>query len=62
MKNVTLYFTREFTRGALKGIRHNDSLSFVSVERAEIWRKSVMAKENKLGYKIIDRSYQNYSR
>ena len=62
MNPVTLYFTKQFTSGILKGIIINESLPFVSVERAEIWRKGVMAKEKKLGYKIIDRSYQNYSR
>ena len=61
MNGTTLYFTREFTKGILKGIRHNDSLPFVSVERAEIWRKRINAKRG-LEYKIVDASYQNYSR
>ena len=62
MNTVTLYFTKEFTRGILKGLVINESLPFVSVERSRVWVKGVMAKEKKLGYKIIDRSYQNYAR
>ena len=62
MNTVTLYFTKEFTRGILKGLVINESLPFVSVERSQVWLKGVIAKEKKLGYKIIDRSYQNYAR
>jgi len=61
---VILYFTKLFTKGNLKGISLNESLPFVSVGRAENWRKIVTSKglRNKLDYKIVDYSYQNYSR
>ncbi len=61
---TTLYFTREFTKGLLKGIRHIDSLSFVSVESAENWRKGIARnhKRGSLNYKLVDASYQSYIR
>ncbi len=64
MKTTTLYFTRYFTNGNLKGLTHNDKLDFVSIERAEVWRKAVTAKGNAgtLPYRIVDFAYQNYSR
>jgi hypothetical protein len=31
---VTLHFTREFTSGTLKGLRHEDSIRFVSRDAA----------------------------
>ena len=64
MNTTTLYFTKTFTKGMLKGITINESLPFVSVERAEVWRKAVTAKglSGKLPYRIVDASYQNYSK
>ena len=61
---TTLYFTREFTKGNLKGLQHQDKLDFVSVERAEVWLKGVTSNhaKGKLNYRIVDRSYQNYFR
>lgn len=58
---TVLYFTKEFTRGILKGIQIEDNLTFVTIGRAEVWRKAVMA-NRKLDYKVIDYAYQSYSR
>ena len=61
---TTLYFTKTFTAGILKGITINESLPFVSVDRAEVWRKAVTAKglKGRLPYRIVDYSYQSYAR
>lgn len=36
-------FTRKFTKGSLKGIDHNDTMTFVSVDAAEEWYTGVNA-------------------
>lgn len=55
---AVLNFTREFTRGNLEGIRHQDSLRFVSVADAERWVHTVNQRhtEGKVDYKVV--SYQ----
>jgi len=61
---VTLYFTRLFTRGVLKGLTHHDSISYPSAERCLSWVAAINAKEarGRLEYRVIDRSFQNYVR
>ena len=60
----TLYFTRLFTRGLLKGLTHQDSISYATTERCLAWVAAVNAKEarGRMDYKVIDRSFQNYAR
>lgn len=64
---ITLYYTKEFTGGLLKGLRVNESMTFVSIEAAEKYKafgfkgcKKPIA--NGSPYKFIDASYQNYFR
>lgn len=61
---VRLYFTREFIRGNLVGLTHNDSIPFVSYERAMEWRDAVNrnAARGKCDHRIIDASFQCYFR
>jgi hypothetical protein len=56
-----LYFTRQFTSGTLKGIRHYDSISFPTPKACMEWAESVNA-SSRLNYKIVDRSFQSYKR
>ena len=58
---ITLYFTRLFTKGHLKGIVHHDSIRFVDYDHAIGWIKGINKKRN-LGYRIVDKSFQNYIR
>lgn len=70
MGKVTLYFTREFTRGRLKGCRHNDTISFVgdsftsACAAAKSWVEMVnrQAARGKIDYKVVDKSFQKYWR
>ncbi len=59
---VTLYFTREHTKGTLKGVFTFDKLPFVSVESADRWIKGVKKYEKRNGYRLADYSFQNYFR
>ena len=61
---VTLYFTREFTKGNLRGIRHNDKISFPDYPACVQWARAINAKADAgtLPYRIVDRSFQNYQR
>lgn len=63
---VTLYFTREFTTGALEGLRQRDTITFVSEQAAAEWlasmRKSAKSKKRRLNYRILDASFQKYWR
>ncbi len=59
---TTLYFTQHFTKGLLKGITINDSLAFVSVERASLWLQRIKANAKRLDYIIVDASFQSYAR
>jgi hypothetical protein len=58
---VTLYFTRQFRSGILKGMTHLDSLPFVSVDCAMAWVKAIKASTS-VNYSIVDHSFQNYRR
>jgi len=64
MNHVTLYFTRLFIKGTLKGLTHNDQINFISVERAMDWVKGIKANsmKGKLDYKLCDYSFQKYWR
>jgi uncharacterized pyridoxamine 5'-phosphate oxidase family protein len=57
----TLYFTKSFVKGILKGLTYNESMSFISVDKAVEWVKDINAKKN-LKYKVIDSSFQKYWR
>lgn len=57
----TLYFTKFFLKGLLKGLTYNESMSFVSADKAIEWVESINSKKN-FKYKIIDRSFQKYWR
>lgn len=60
----TLYFTRQFTKGNLKGLTHLDRISFPTIEGCVQWVKGINAKaaRGRLDYKIVDHSFQNYQR
>ena len=60
----TLYFTRKFTNGALKGLIHHDSISFPTAQACANWADKVNAKgqKGKMDYIIVDRSFQRYAR
>ena len=56
----TIYFTREFTDGLLKGIQQRDSITTAFPEQ---WRTGTVFKKRFVSsYKIVDASFQNYSR
>lgn len=63
---VTIYFTKQFTGGLLKGLTHTGSMQFVSIERASEWvswaRKGCRKPIGGSPYKVIDASFQNYQR
>jgi len=63
---VTLYFTKQFTGGLLKGIRITESMRFASPELASEWvawaRKGCKKPIGGSPYKVIDASFQNYAR
>ena len=48
---TTVKFTREFTKGLLKGLKHEDEITFVSRKRAEAWLKGIDT-NTKLNYVI----------
>lgn len=58
----TLYFTKQFTSGNLKGLQYTGKLSFVSVERAMDWVKGVKKYAKRNGWELVDYSFQNYAR
>ena len=58
----TLYFTKLFTKGLLKGMTYTGSLSFVDVQHAMRWVAGVTKHEKRNGWKLIDKSFQNYQR
>lgn len=60
----TIYFTRLFTKGALKGLTHLDKISFPSLAECVSWREAINAKaaRGKLDYRIVDSSFQCYAR
>ncbi len=61
MKTTTLYFTKRFTSGLLKGQTHTDSMPFTSPERGVLWMKR--CRENKrLNWEFVDWSFQNFTR
>lgn len=59
---VTLYFTKEFVSGVLKGIRVNESMPFVSADRAADFVRVMRKGGKKVEWKIVDSSYQKYWR
>lgn len=62
----TLYFTKEFTGGLLKGLHHNGSMTFENVEDAaeflKVMRKGVKKPIGGSPYRIVDASFQKYWR
>lgn len=58
----TLYFTKQFAAGSLKGLQHTSKLSFVSVERAMDWVKGVKKHSKRNGWELVDYSFQCYAR
>jgi hypothetical protein len=64
---MTLYFTKRFTGGTLKGLVVNESMRFVSLEAAAEFvrfgrkgtKKAVGGSSN---WKIVDASHQKYWR
>jgi hypothetical protein len=59
---MTLYFTKLFTRGPLKGLTYHSSMTFTDGHAAMAWVKGINKNANRLNYKIIDKSFQKYSR
>lgn len=63
---VTLYFTKHFTGGLLKGLSVNESMRFANDEAAaefvKVGRKGFKAFLGSSPWKIVDASYQKYWR
>lgn len=59
---VTLYFTKLFIGGVLKGIKVNQSMSFVSDDAAADFLKVMRKGSKKVDWKIVDASFQKYWR
>ncbi len=63
---ATIYFTRRFTGGALKGLVHHDSASGPDAAAlARFWRVGRKVKRSAISpspYEIIDASFQKYTR
>lgn len=53
----TLYFTRKFTKGHLKGLTHNDTISFPTAEKCLEWARKKFS-----DYIIVDYTFQKYWR
>jgi hypothetical protein len=51
-KKVTLTFTKEFIKGLLIGLTYDETMTFVSAERAEKWLENI-AKSKTVNYRII---------
>ena len=62
----TIYFTKFFTAGVLKGLTINEKVSFPTVEACvDYVRRGAKGIKKPLGgspYKIIDWSFQSYAR
>ena len=58
---ITPYFTQQFSKGLLKGICYTSSLGFGTVDSAMRWVRGIQANK-RVNYKLIDYSFQNYSR
>lgn len=59
---VTLYFTKLFTNGVLKGIKVNETMPFASVDLAADFLKVMRKGSKKVDWKIVDASFQKYWR
>ena len=64
---ITLYFTKQFTGGILKGLLYNESMHFDSYESAAQWLKFARKGcrkpyDRSSPYKVVDASYQKYWR
>jgi len=60
----TIYFTKEITDGALKGIRINEQISHSTLSACSFWRIGRVVKRSNRGpgYRIVDASFQKYDR
>ncbi len=59
---VTLYFTKQFISGFLKGIKINVSMPFVSADLAADFLKVMRKGSKKVDWTIVDASFQKYWR
>lgn len=59
---ITLYFTKQFTSGMLKGLFYNESMRFASEVEAADFVKAMRKGSKKVDWKIVDASYQKYWR
>lgn len=59
---TTLYFTKQFTAGILKGIRISESMPFASANLAADFIKVMRKGSKKIDWKIVDASFQKYWR
>jgi hypothetical protein len=57
---IVLHFTRQFTRGNLKGILHADKISFIDLEHANRWIQGVSFNSDRgvLNYKLVKLSFE----
>jgi hypothetical protein len=66
METQTIYFTKQFTNGLLKGVCVIASAAFSSVDEAAKYAAIGRKGKDKFGLKspwiIVDRSFQNYRR
>ena len=64
---VTLYFTKKFTGGPLKGLTYNDQVSFGSVESAMAYVARARGRTKRRRgcgspWIMVDHSFQKYDR
>ena len=57
---TTLYFSKLFTRGLLKGIVYHGFLDFTDPERAASWIKGIRKNiaRGKLNFDLVDATFQ----
>jgi len=57
---TTLYITKKFTKGTLKGLVYNESVEFINEETAWNWAKGILKKgrEGKIDYILDDYTFQ----
>ena len=63
MTTTTFYITRYFTKGPLKGLYHQDTITLHDDRGALAWVEAINSPRSQLDYKIVEinGSFQNMS-
>lgn len=59
---TTLFFTKQFATGILSGCVSHSKINFPSVDQAQKWVAGCERNEKRNGWKLIDKSFQSYTR